>query len=545
MNRSSRLGLAACLVVIAACQGQADADAPVADDRPNILLIVADDLGYADIGIFGSDIDTPNIDALARSGVRFTGFRTAPSCAPTRSMLLSGNNNHVAGVARQGFYDLAGHDVPGYEHHLSDRVAPLPALLRDSGYHTYMAGKWHLGLEPGYWPVTVGFERSFGLTEGAGTHFDAKGFYEGGSTYFENDQPAEWPEGRYSTEVYTDKLIEFIAADKDDDRPFFVYASYTSPHWPLQVPAEYLDLYSGRYDDGYDVLRESNFAALKEAGAIPPDMTLRPRNDAVPPWETLTPEEQRVESRKMELYAAMVDNLDDEIGRLLGFLRDNDLFDNTMIVFMSDNGAAITDFYRAGPPRFTNYVRANFDNAYELMGTAASFVSYGLPWAEAGSAPFHMNKTYTREGGIAAPLIVTGRGIAGSDVINRQYVTVMDLAPTFLEMAGADYPDDGSVRPMLGESMLPLLSGAADRVHEEDYTTVLSHWGRALVRRGQWKLSTLEPPFDESKFELFDLAADPGETTDLRLSHPGKYQELLDAWRLERRRFGIVLPQDL
>lgn len=522
------------------------ADNPAADARPNILLIVADDLGYADIGAFGSDIDTPNIDLLASSGIRFTQFRTAPSCAPTRAMLLSGNNNHVAGVARQGMAPgLAGHPVYGYEHSLSDRIAPLPALLKESGYHTYMAGKWHLGMDSEHWPVTAGFERSFGLTDGAGTHFDARGFYEGGARYFEDDRSAEWPEGRYSTEVYTDKLIEFIESNREDGKPFFAYAAYTSPHWPLQVPDEYLDLYKGRYDDGYDALRESNFAALKEADIIADDMELRPRNDAVRPWEDLDADERRRESRKMELYAAMVDNLDDEIGRLLGFLRENGLFDNTLIVFMSDNGAASSDFYNSRPPMFTEYVRANFDNAYELMGTAASFVSYGIPWAEAGSVPFHKHKMYTREGGIAAPMIITGPGVSSSDVIARQYVTVMDLAPTFLEVGGASYPDDGSVRPMLGESMLPLLTGEADRVHDDAYVTLLSHWGRAFIRQGEWKMSTLEGPFEESRFELFNLAEDLGETTDLRQSEPEKYGELLQIWRQARREYGIILPEDL
>ena len=420
------------------------------DNRPNILLIVADDLGYADLGVYGSDIRTPNIDALASQGVLFTQFHTAPFCAPTRAMLLSGNNNHIAGMARQGRNGLLDSPVRGYENSLSDRIVPFPRLLQEAGYHTYTVGKWHLGLEAETSPHAAGFSRSFNLLDGAGTHFDAVGFFEGGSTYRQDEDLVEYPAGRYSTDLYTERLIGFIDANKDDGNPFFAFAAYTSPHWPLQVPDEYLDLYAGHYDDGYDVLRERRFDSLKKAGIIPLSSELPPRNDAITPWQDLTPDEHRRESRKMELYAAMVDNLDDHVGRLLGYLKANDLYENTIIVFMSDNGAAGEDFYNRGD--YKEYVQANFDNAYEKMGTAESFVSYDEEWAEAGSAPFQRRKGYTREGGIVAPMMIAGPGVAARGVIDSTYLTVMDLAPTFLDIAGARYPDDDSVRPMLGGS---------------------------------------------------------------------------------------------
>ncbi|MBT8054418.1 MAG: arylsulfatase [Xanthomonadales bacterium] len=531
--------------VIGGCGQEAgELQAPmVADERPNILLIVADDLGYADLGVHGSDIQTPNIDKLAAEGILFTQFHTAPLCAPTRAMLLSGNNNHVAGMARQHRSDLAGHSVPGYEASLSDRIAPLPRLLRDAGYHTYTVGKWHLGLTAETSPKAVGFNRSFSLLDGAGSHFDDVGFSERGSTYWEDEDFAEYPVGRYSTEVYTDRLIEFIDSNKDEGSPFFAFAAYTSPHWPLQVPDDYLELYAGQYDDGYDTLRERNFVALGAAGIIPLESTLPPRNDAITLWEELSADEQRHESRKMELYAAMVDNLDNHIGRLLGYLKEVGLYENTLIVFMSDNGAAGEDFYNEGP--FTEHIRAHFDNSYETMGTARSFVSYGEPWAEAGSAPFMRRKGYSREGGIVAPMIMAGRGVARVGAIDPTYVTVMDLAPTFLEIAGAPYPDDGSVWPMLGESMSGILAGEAETVHEEDYVTILYHGGRAYLRQGNWKIANLKPPFTEDDFELFDMSVDPGETYNLAESHPDKYEELLELWRNERKKLGIILPQDL
>ncbi len=514
-----------------------------ADERPNIVLLVADDLGYADLGAYGSDIRTPNIDRLAAEGILFTRFHTAPMCAPTRAMLLTGNNNHVAGMGQQSPGPALA-SVPGYEGYLSDRVAPFPRLLRETGYHTYSTGKWHLGNTREQSPLAAGFERSYQLTHGAANHFNSVGFFEGGSLYREDGEEVEYPAGTYTTELFTDRLIGFIDSQIEDGRPFFAFAAYTSPHWPLQVPDEWLDRYRGRYDEGYDVLRERNFERLKAKGIVPPESTLPPRNDAITPWDDLDAPEQRIEARKMELYAAMVENLDHHVGRLVDYLKQEGVYDNTLIVFMSDNGAAGSeDFYATGP--FVDYVQAHYDNSYENMGRPGSWISYGAPWAEAGSAPFSRYKTYTRQGGIAAQMIVAGPGVAARGAISHAYATVMDLAPTFLEIAGATYPKDGSVRPMEGESMQALLAGTTSEVHGPDYVTTLFHAGRAFVRRGNWKLTTLEPPFDEAAFELFDLDADPGETTNLAETHPEVFREMLELWHTERARLGIVLPREI
>ena len=239
----------------------------------------------------------------------------------------------------------------------------------------------------------------------------------------------------------------------------------------------------------------------------------------------------------------MVENLDHHVGRLIQYLKSNDLYDNTLIVFMSDNGAAGGDFYNFGS--YVPYLREHYDNTYENMGRAISWVSYGRGWAEAGSAPFSRYKGYTREGGIVAPMIIAGPGVTARGTINSIYLTVMDLAPTFLELGEAEYPIDGSVRPMLGESVLPLLTGLASSVHDDNYVTTLYHSGRAFVRQGKWKLVNLDRPFDEFKFELFDLEADPGETTNLSEAEPERLVEMIDLWRVQRKKLGIVLPKDL
>ena len=544
-NGFDTIGVGGVLVGVLALHSVAFGQRATPDERPNILVLVADDLGYADLGVYGSDIRTPNIDALSEQGIIFTQFHSAPMCAPARAMLLSGNNNHVAGIARQGRSSVAGYEVPGYEGHLSDRIAPLPRLLKDAGYHTYTVGKWHLGFAEEHSPAAAGFERSFNLLNGSGNHYNSVGLEQGGSLYREDGRAVEYPEGRYSTEFYTDRLIEYIDSNSGDGRPFFALAAYTSPHWPLQVPEDELDRYRGSYDAGYDALREQRFESLKRAGIIPSSSALPPRNDVITPWEKLNAEEKRRESRKMELYAAMVENLDDHVGRLVGQLKSTGLYNNTLIVFMADNGAAAEDFYHRGPAGFVSHTRRHYDNSYENMGKPMSWVSYGPQWAEAGSAPFSRRKSYTREGGLVAPMIIRGPGVEGQATINRSYFTVMDLAPTFIEIAGATYPSNGSVKPMLGESMTGLLSGEASEVHGDDYVTALYHAGRAFLRQGGWKLVTAEPPFDESKFELFDIDADPGETNDLAEAESARFSEMIALWRVTRRKLGIILPEDL
>jgi arylsulfatase A-like enzyme len=505
------------------------------DERPNILLIVADDLGYADLGVHGSRIQTPHLDTLAQQGVLFSQFHTAPMCAPTRAMLLSGNNNHVAGMGSQ-LPNTKLDGTPGFEHELSDRIATMPNVMKSAGYHTYMVGKWHLGSDLSNNPYQAGFERSFALDDGGGNHFDGRGFMPYPSKYFEDDHLADWPEGAYSTNFYTDKLIEFLNTDKTSDQPFFIYAAYTSPHWPLQVPDAELDRYKGAYDEGYEALRIENLNNLKQAGLISQEQGLPELDSSVVPWAELSSEEQKIESRKMELYAAMVSNLDDNIGRLLAHLKQIGKLDNTLVVFMSDNGAAPSDLYNRGP--FVKSVRSKYDNnVFEDLGKANSFVSYGVPWAEAGSAPFKYYKTKTTEGGVRAPLIISGAAVKQHPDINHAYLTVMDLAPTFYRLAGAAYP--AGKAPLLGSSITDVLAGSADTVHNDDYITVLDHNNDALVRQGNWKLHSTDS-FSENSFALYNLLDDPTESTDVKTQHPEIYQRLLDAWQEKTKAYGIV-----
>ncbi|TDQ17004.1 arylsulfatase [Algoriphagus boseongensis] len=527
------------LVLVLSCT-EKPSESP-STQSPNILLIVADDLAYADLGSFGGDIETPNLDQLAQEGIRFSRFHTAPLCAVTRAMLLSGNFNHVAGMGSQGL--VTG--IPGYEGHLSDRIAPLPALLQEAGYHTYMAGKWHLGETPETNPAKKGFEKSFALLVGAGNHFSGRGIFEEfpEAPFTENGEKTSWPEETYSTDFYTDKLISYLESNQNDGKPFFVFAAYTSPHWPLQVEEKYWKKYEGKYAHGYEKQRELNLESLKKAGMISPEAILPPLHPRVKPWDSLSPEEQLKEARKMELYAGMVDNLDHNIGRLIRYLKETGQYENTLIVFLADNGAAAEDFYYSDD--YGPFLQENYTDSYEEMGKENSFISYGPQWAEAGAAPFRYFKGYTTEGGMNAPLIIAGKGVESKGKINSAFLTVMDLAPTFYELAGVAYPDSYQGKPVqkpAGESILSLLRNERDEIHDSTYVFALEHRGRALLRKGNWKLVNVESPLEVANFELYDLSKRLDEQENVKELYPEKYQELLLDWEKWSKSVGVRFP---
>lgn len=509
--------------------------------QPNILLIVSDDFGYTDLSAFGGDIDTPNLDMLISEGLTFTQFHTAPFCAVTRAMLLSGNDNHIAGMGSQ---DLKT-GVFGYEGHLTDRIIPVPALLREAGYSTGVAGKWHLGNEPEHGPDAKGFDFSFINLEGGGNHYSDLGIFPDVpvSDYTENGKEASWPEGAYSTDLFTDKIISYMDSARVQNKPFFSFAAYTSPHWPLQVDPEYWKKYEGQYDEGYEALREKRFNNMKELGLIPEDAELPEIHPRVTPWDSLTAKEKKFESRKMELYAGMIDNLDMNIGRLIEHLKASGEYKNTMIVFMSDNGAAAEDFYNH--PYFGPFLQQHYTETYDKMGTEESFISYGPQWAEAGSSPFKYFKGYTTQGGVNAPMIITGPGVKAMGELSHTFTTLMDLAPTFYEAAGISYPEKykgREVYPLRGKSLKPLLTDSNEQLHSDDYVFALEHRGFVLVRKGKWKLVNIDRPVDEANFTLYDLSVDRAEQEDLREEYPEIYDDLLQEWNRYREEVRVVFP---
>jgi arylsulfatase len=513
--------------------------AMAAEQRPNILLIVADDAGYADIGSFGGEIQTPNLDAFASVGVRFTQFDVSATCSPTRSMLLSGTDNHLAGLGNMAEFTASNQKgKPGYEGYLSEKVVPLPALLKDAGYNTYMAGKWHMGEEPEHFPAARGFMRDLSLIPGGGSHMDdmwgAKGERQ---LYTFNGKPipALRP-GFHSSEDYTAAIINNIEENRGDGKPFFAYLALQAPHDPFQLPAEWRDRYQGRYDQGYDETRAARIARMKALGILDPGATVFPRLPTVPAWNDLPPEEKRKSARSMELYAAMVENMDANIGKLIGYLKSKGLYDNTLIIFLSDNGPE-GNVMKMGPP---------WDNSNLAdWGKKGTFVQYGPAWAQVGAGPLRMFKGFVAEGGIRTPLIISGKSVTGSGRISDAFVHVKDIPATILEAAGVSHPEtfEGKpVEPLQGKALTPILRGASDAVRGPEDWMGWELFGNRAIRQGDWKLLWLCKPFGTGEWQLFNLKDDPGETRDLAAEKPDIRDRLLKHWDEYVKTNNVILP---
>jgi arylsulfatase len=513
---------------------------------PNILLIVADDLGYSDIGPFGGEISTPVLDKLASEGLRFSNFHVLPTCSPTRSALLSGNDNHVAGLGVMGEFvypEIAG--APGYEGHLSNQVVTLPEILGHAGYNTYMAGKWHLGEDDDQSPYRRGFLQTFTMMNGGGSHWgDMKPLSPPqGMIYRRNGQRLdEIPEDFYSSRNYTDAMIRFIDEGLGSGKPFFGYLSFTAPHDPLHAPREYIEKYRGHYDGGWDELAQQRLDALKSLGLVPNELIDLPENFLTQPWESLSEEERKVFARDMEVYAAMVEYLDMSIGRLFKYLRSKNQFDNTLVLFFSDNGANGAHA-TAYPGNADGSYLATFDNTLENRGLAGSFVETGPNWAQASSVPFRLFKSFTSQGGIKSPMILKMPGtMNGAGEWNHAFLHVTDILPTLAEVAGAEIPnelDGRALRQPTGKSLLPLLVGDLTDIRGDTGIGYELFEMKAYLER-DWKILRLPEPFGSGDWQLYRLREDPGEIRDLSVEFPQVRESMIAAWRRYAEDNGVI-----
>jgi arylsulfatase len=514
--------------------------------QPNVLLIVADDLGYSDIGSFGGEIATPTLDLLAQEGLRLSNFHVLPSCSPTRSVLLSGTDNHVAGIGTMGELltpEMEGQ--PGYEGYLNFRVATLPEVLGEGGYHTYMAGKWHLGNDEETSPYARGFDRTLTLVPGGGSHWSDRRPLSPPQTmlYRRNGEPVdELPEDFYSTRSYTDFMIESIMQNHGDGRPFFAYLSYTAPHDPLHAPQEYINKYRGMYDQGWDVLREERLQALKDLGIVSENATPYPRLPSVEAWDDLPLEERHVAARDMEVYAAMIDYMDEQIQRIFEYLKEIGEYDNTMILFLSDNGA--NGHPQTAYPGQTVEFMSSFDNSLENRGLVNSFIETGPGWAQASMAPSRMFKAFPAEGGIKAPFLVKLPGqMVNAGGLDHSFVHVRDLMPTILDVAGIEHPQEiggRQVASLHGSSVLDLVSGGAESPYAEASQVGYELFGMRAFFDGDWKILWMPPPFGPGEWELFNLGDDPGELNDLSAEYPERLAEMIALWEQYREANGVL-----
>ncbi len=486
---------------------------PTAPGRPNILLVLADDMGFSDISSFGGEINTPNIDSLMHRGIHFTQFYNAARCCPSRASLLTGLYPHQVGM---GWLTNSNLGAPGYTGDLARNGATLAELLGPAGYRTYMSGKWHLthvkceGPEgPKYnWPLQRGFHQFYGtLTGNGGDYFDPH-------TLTRGNEPVKPGKDFYYTDAISDSMIDFIQDHKSDhpNRPFFGYLSYTAPHWPLHALEDDIKKYISVYEAGWDEIRSARYRRLQESGLLDDRWDLSPKD--FPSWAEVPDETKPLLVKRMAVYAAQIASMDRGIGRVVDALRKTGQLDNTLILFLSDNGGASNPISRG-------------DKSVDALGTAKSFESYRREWANVSNTPFRMYKHFVHEGGIATPLIVHWpAGIAPRKQAVSEAGHIIDIAATCLDAAQIDYPstyDGYAITPSEGRSLLPAFNGGKIG-HDALYW---EHSNNRAVRQGKWKLVLRKY---NGKWELYDMEADRTEIHDLAAMHPDRVSRMAAMW---------------
>ena len=497
-------------------------------ERPNIIVILADDMGYSDVACYGGEIETPHIDCLASNGLRYRQFYNCARSCPTRASLMTGLYPHQAGM---GWMAAADMQRPAYQGYLNNQCVTIAEVLKDGGYGTYMCGKWHLNSDRknqggiiDNWPTQRGFDRFFGIVSGASNYFDM-------DYYNDNEREHSPDDGSfYFTHAISDSAVAFVSRHDQQKAPFFLYLSYTSPHWPLHALQADIDKYTERYKAGWDKLRVERFERQLKMGLFRKEVVLSDRDGEVPAWDSLTPEQQHEFALRMAIYAAQIDAMDQGIGKLIACLEKNGQLDNTVILFLSDNGAC-AEFISSGQRK-------------ALDGKADTYESYRINWANLSSTPYREYKHFTHEGGIATPLIAHYPNGIKRKLNNTwidEYGHLTDIMATCIELAGTDYPatyKGNAIVPMQGVSLVPNFSGKKTNRKQ----TFWEHEGNIALRDGKWKLvcKTKEgAPFDEATICLYDMEKDPTELTDLSEKYPEKKQQMYDTWNQWAESIGV------
>jgi arylsulfatase A-like enzyme len=504
-------------------------------NKPNILLILTDDLGFSDLGCYGSEISTPNLDQLAMDGLRFTQFYNSARCCPSRASLLSGLYPHQAGVGEM----TEDRETPGYRGHLKDQCVTLAEVLKEGGYHTYLSGKWHVGK---HGPVARGFDDFYGLLGGFTSFWDKSSYVR----LPEGRPERSYEEGEfYATDAITDYALDFIEDSRSDDQPYFLYLSYNAPHFPLQAPKEDIAKYEKMYEKGWDKIREERLERLKRLQVVDDDMPLTPRSEywdrdrnihgTNPPWESIDPDRQKDLVRRMAIYAAMIDRMDQNVGRVIENLRENGELENTLILFCSDNGACGEwDPWGFDDWRTTsNFLHRKAD--LERMGGPESYHSYGSGWANACSTPLQLYKHYGHEGGISTPLIAHWpEEVKRKGEIDDRPGHFIDFMATFVDITGVQYPEvfqGNEILPMEGESLMPAFLGEEPTPR----TLCFEHEQHCGIRQGKWKLSKIK----ERNWELYNIDADRTEMNNLANDYPDLVNELKRTWEIWAERTHV------
>jgi arylsulfatase A-like enzyme len=512
-----------------------------AGKRPNIVFVLADDMGFSDIGCYGSEIDTPNLDSLGRGGLRFTDFHNSPRCCPSRAALLTGLYSHQAGMGMMTS-DHGTYPYPAYAGDLSENCVTIAEALKAGGYTTLMAGKWHLtplGIGKHNYPLQRGFDRYYGIINGAASYFDPASLTSGNDPIEVSRDDKDY----YLTDAIGDRCVQFIDDASKRGGPFFLYAAFTAGHWPLMAPESSIAKYKGRYAAGWDALRRERHAKQLSMGIVQPQWELTARDPRVPAWELASFHEW--EQRRMEVYAAQIDKLDENVGKIIAKLRQLGVFENTMICFMSDNGGNFEEMARIQPgqPRPAFMPKETKDGLPVIPGNdpsispgpATTYASYGIPWGNASNTPFRLYKHYAHEGGIATPFIVHWPAGLSNKGITHAVGHEIDVMPTCLELAGVSYPASskaGTTPPSLeGKSLVPVFEGKqlAER------SLFWEHEGNSAMREGMWKLVSRFP----DAWELYDMEHDRTERHDLADLHPDRVKRMASDYAVWAKRVGV------
>lgn len=513
----------------------------LAADRPNIVLIMVDDMGYSDIGAWGGEIETPNIDSLAQNGLRFTQFYNSARCCPTRATLMTGLHPHQIGIGHMtGEQAKKNKNIPpAYAGNINDSCVTLAEVTKSAGYATFMAGKWHLaGTDQADWPLQRGFDRYYGCISGATHYFhpyDWRVMYDGNKP--DLNPKSTTNRSFYTTDAFADHAIRFIsehqASERRDD-PFFLYLAFTAPHWPLHVHDEELDKYRGKYDAGWDALRIERFQRQRASGLIPKEWKLSPRDGKVPDWSSLEETKKKESSLRMSAYAGMIDRVDQKIGDLISSLKESGDFENTLILFLSDNGAcAEVSLIGVGDPVS--------DRAPEVPLTKPS---YGRAWANASATPYRLYKHYAHEGGANTPFIAhwPARIKQGRDWF-REPAQLIDVMATVIEISGASYPEKHEGHAILPIDGVPLTSAFDGKPLTRKSPVFIEHENNAFVRDGDWKLVGQNvTPADGLKFhrwELYHITEDGTELNNLASKQPERVKAMSQAWETWAKRTQV------
>ncbi len=501
------------------------------DSRPNIVVLVADDWGFTDVGAFGGEIATPNIDALARHGVRFSNFHVAASCSPTRSMLLTGVDHHRNGVGNMRETIPQAHlGQPGYLTVLDRHVVTVANLLQDRGYRTYVTGKWHVGREPHNLPPARGFDHSLIQADSGSDNWETGQRYLGVTDavhWYAEGRPARMPANFYSSRFFIDRLLAFLVADAGRPQPFFAYVGFQANHLPVQAPRAFTAHYRGRYAAGWEVLREARRQRAVALGVVPAGVPMG-RLSSTPRWSSLDAAAQQTSARNMEVYAGMAEAMDFEVGRLVQHLQATGQYAKTVFVFLSDNGPEGSDPYANWAGAL--WLSTQYSRDPARLGEKGTYGVIGPGWATAAASPLAGYKFYADEGGVRVPLIVSGVPGSTPGTVHHQFAQVQDIVPTLLELTGTPGPAatyaGHSIEPLGGHSLLPVLQARATHTYAADEPVGYELSGNAALYKGDLKLVKLLPPVGDNQWHLYNLMLDPGETRDLRLQQPAAFREL-------------------